>query len=81
MKRLRAAVAVLWLSWFSAATGQSCTVCDTPTGMQVREGIFNESFWRHVAVTLAPFPVFALAVAWIFCGGRKPKRGAHERAQ
>lgn len=47
-----------------------CPVCSSPTGVQVREGIFNESFWRNAAVTLAPFPIFAAGVAWIFWGGK-----------
>lgn len=57
----------------------ACPVCNSPTGVQVRRGIFNEQFWRNTALTLAPIPIFAGGVAWIFLGGTKAKRSEHER--
>jgi hypothetical protein len=77
--RVRVVILVL-LGFFSLATTtlRACPVCDSPTGVQVRSGIFNDRFWRNVAVTLAPFPVFAAGAAWIFWGGRKTSMGVHE---
>ena len=63
---------LLLVFMIAAPLALSCPVCASPTGIQVREGIFNDQFWRNTAVTLAPFSIFAAGVAWIFRGGRKP---------
>ena len=41
----------------------ACTVCDTPGGEQVRDGVFNESFWPTLAGVAAPFPILLLGLA------------------
>jgi hypothetical protein len=56
----------------------ACPVCETPTGIEVRQGIFNERFWVNVAAVLSPFPIFAGAVAWILFGGRKLSSKSNE---
>jgi len=59
--RLSTAIALLLV----AAPGaiRACTVCASPTGQQVRDGIFNESFLPTFAVVAAPFPILLLGLA------------------
>lgn len=73
--RLRSGLAWITAGYFIATTVPAlpCPVCSTPTGVEVRNGIFNEDFWRNATQILAPFPVFAASVAWIFWGGRKQR--------
>lgn len=44
---------------------QGCPICDSSTGQQVREGIFNEDFGSTLLKVLLPFPVVALLLAGI----------------
>lgn len=63
----------------SASIAGACPVCHTPTGQQVRAGIFNERFGENLLLTLAPFPVLAAAVAALHYGGRSRGERKHER--
>jgi hypothetical protein len=53
-----------------ASVASACTLCHTPTGQQVRAGIFNESFGNNLLLTLAPFPVLAAVVLALHFGDR-----------
>ena len=53
-----------------ASVSSACTLCHTPTGEQVRAGIFNESFGSNLLLTLAPFPVLAAIVLALHFGDR-----------
>lgn len=50
-----------------------CPFCagDASGANPVREGIFNSEFWFRAAATLAPFPVFAAIVAFIYFGPQR----------
>ena len=65
-----------WLAaCFSVALAMgadACPVCDSPTGLQVREAIFNGDLLRNLVLTVAPFPILGAIAAWIHFGGRKP---------
>jgi hypothetical protein len=56
-----------------APAASGCPFCDGgPSGVnEVREGIFDDTFWPRVAATLAPFPVLAGIVALIYFGPPK----------
>lgn len=54
----------------AASISSACPVCDTPTGQQVRAGLFNENFGSHLLLTLAPFPILALLVLALHFGVR-----------
>ena len=58
---------------------EACPFCDGgPDGVnEVRDGVFDESFWPRVVATLAPFPVLAGVVALIYFGPPASWRGAH----
>jgi hypothetical protein len=80
MRTVNAAIAsvarllpILPVLFTSAA--DSCPVCHTQTGEQVRAGIFNPSFGWNLLATALPFPVFAGIVAWLYFGVpvRQPK--------
>jgi hypothetical protein len=59
--------------WFAVAAAlaacgaaAACPVCDSPTGRQVRTGLFNGGdFWFNAGVTVLPFVVFGGIVAAI----------------
>jgi hypothetical protein len=44
----------------------ACPLCHTPTGQQVRAGIFGAGFLRNVLFSAAPFPFFAAVVALVY---------------
>ena len=50
------------------AAAHACTVCNSPTGRQVRAGLFNGHFLHTLAVVLAPVPVFAATVGLLHLG-------------
>lgn len=52
----------------SAISAHACTVCDSPTGHQVRAGLFNGHFLHMLLITALPFPLFALAVLLVHFG-------------
>ena len=52
-------LAVLVLLWNAVSAG-ACTICDSPTGQQVRSGIFNERFALTSIEVIAPFPLLVL---------------------
>ncbi|MDQ3621418.1 MAG: hypothetical protein M3463_02885 [Verrucomicrobiota bacterium] len=69
----------------------ACPLCDTPTGEQVRAGIFNQDFAMTLLAVLSPFPVLLLVLAAMHFGlprfgkrastthsGNQPATGAHE---
>jgi hypothetical protein len=49
----------------------ACPVCDGPTGLLVRESIFNADLLRNLVSIAAPFPVIGAIAAWIHFGGRR----------
>ena len=54
---------------FNASTVNACPFCHTPSGVnEVKAGIFNETFWVRTAAVLAPFPIFAGIIAFIYFG-------------
>jgi hypothetical protein len=50
-----------------------CPFCagDASGANPVRDGIFNSDFWFRAAATLAPFPIFAAVVAFIYFGPQR----------
>lgn len=46
----------------------ACPLCESETGRQVREGIFDDDFGNKVVLTLIPFPVLIGVVALIYFG-------------
>jgi hypothetical protein len=52
----------------------ACPLCHTPTGQQVRAGIFDGWFATRLLVTAAPFPVLAGIVAAIYMAKPKLRR-------
>lgn len=62
--------ALAWIEFIAlallAASSLACPLCHTETGQQVRAGILNGDFTSNLLVTVAPFPVFALIVGWIY---------------
>jgi hypothetical protein len=59
---------------FMAAAAWGCPFCHSATGEQVRAGIFNANFTSNLIALLAPFPVFAAVVAWMYFGAFGPKK-------
>ena len=57
-----------------ASIASACPLCHTPTGEQVRAGIFNGSFGENLLLTLAPFPVLAAVVLAMHFGVRLRRR-------
>ena len=51
-----------------AATALGCPVCDTGTGQDVRDGLFDENFARNVFAVALPFPILLGVVAMIHFG-------------
>ena len=46
----------------------ACPLCNTPTGQQVRAGIFDHDFGMTLLTVLAPFPVLLLVLAMMHFG-------------
>ncbi len=46
----------------------ACVTCDSQTACQVRHGIFGSHFLHTLALTAAPFPVFAAVVLIVYRG-------------
>lgn len=67
------ALLLMVLGSFTPAT--ACPFCNGgPSGVnEVKEGIFNATFWPRVGAVLAPFPILGGIVAFIYFGptGRK----------
>ncbi|HSH40282.1 MAG TPA: hypothetical protein VK993_16030 [Chthoniobacterales bacterium] len=51
--------------WLWPAAVLACTVCDSQTGRQVRDGIFGENFWSTLLAVVSPFPVLLVTIATI----------------
>lgn len=74
--RFAALICVLLLT---ASTAMACPVCDGgPDGInEVKNGIFNCQLLLRAAAVLAPFPVFAGIVVFIYFGPKgSPQREA-----
>ena len=58
----------MWRNLFHAiffvapAAVMACPICDTPTGEQVRAGIFGAGFLSTLLTVLLPFPILLVAV-------------------
>ena len=51
------------ISFFALpAAVMACPICDTPTGEQVRAGIFGAGFFSTLLTVLLPFPILLVAV-------------------
>jgi hypothetical protein len=46
----------------------ACPICSSPTGQQVRKGIFGDDFWGTLLVVVSPFPVLLLCIAAYYYG-------------
>lgn len=57
------ALAVLVVLW--SASAEACTICDSPTGQQVRAGILDGRFALTWLEVIAPFPLLALLLGVI----------------
>ena len=55
-----------WLLLASSAV--ACPFCDSETGQQVRQGIFDRNFVDNLLLTLIPFPVLLAIVVLIYFG-------------
>ncbi len=69
----RAACSALAAASLSAGAS-ACPLCHTPTGREVRAGIFDTSFKFKLLATIAPFPVFIGVVSLIYFGPPKSKK-------
>jgi hypothetical protein len=74
MKMLRLLVC---LPLFFGAVANACTLCQSPTGTQVRKQIFADDFARNAIGTASPFLILAPAIAWLHFGRRK-NRGVEQ---
>lgn len=52
----------------SIKSAHACTVCDSPTGHQLRAALFNGHFTHTLLLVLAPFPVFAALIVLLHLG-------------
>jgi hypothetical protein len=68
LKVLRVAVGALFLSLLLVVPALACPVCDTSTGQQVRQGIFDNRFGVNLLLTLLPFPIFVGIAAALYHG-------------
>jgi hypothetical protein len=62
---LRAVVLAVWATWWASGWAVACPVCETETGRQVRQGIFDATFPRYLLISALPFAVVSLAVVLI----------------
>ena len=51
-----------------ALPAHACTVCNSPTGHQVRAGLFNGHFLHTSLLVAAPFPIFAALLVLLHFG-------------
>lgn len=49
-----------------ALCANACPYCETETGKQVQQGIFNDQFWSNVTMTLLPLFILLAIVALIY---------------
>jgi hypothetical protein len=70
--RVNAPRLAVWLTVSLVVGADACPVCDSPTGAQVRQSIFNADLLRNLVSIAAPFPILGAIAAWIHFGGRKP---------
>ncbi len=74
---LRRSIGRIWMALMlalPALPGNACPICETDTGQQVRQGIFDGSFGWNVFVTLLPFPILLGVVLAIYFGIPRPVR-------
>jgi hypothetical protein len=72
---LQFSIFLLWI--LLPVTGMACPVCNTETGVQVRQAIFGKNFIRYTACTLAPVPLLLGGVAAIYFGC--PAKGSKKK--
>lgn len=66
--RSAAAVSLMLL----ALPASACPVCQSDTGQQVRQGIFDGRFGMNLFITLLPFPILVGIVLAIYFGIPRP---------
>jgi hypothetical protein len=52
----------------SLAQVSACTVCNTETGRQVRDGVFGHDFGTTLIAVWAPFPILLAIVGAVLWG-------------
>jgi hypothetical protein len=74
-------VALVVVLFCMTSPALACPWCDggQPGINQVKAAIFNEGFWMRAAAVLAPFPVLAGIVAFIYFG--PPKTGSSNQGE
>lgn len=55
-------------SALSSSYLSACALCHTQAGHQVRVAVFDNSFVTKFLVSVAPFPVFFMVIAFIYFG-------------
>lgn len=66
--KLRPSILGVGLWQLFALVATACPVCDTDTGLQVREQLFSETMLYNITVTLAPLVVLSVLVFLIYTG-------------
>ena len=66
VSRQTAVKLVALCAFWPASAAHACAVCDSPTGQQVRAGLFNGHFLHTLLLVTAPFPVFAGVVLGLY---------------
>ena len=69
MTRLGVLPLVFTTLWISDQAW-ACSLCDSERAREVRAGVFDESFGRHVAAAVAPFALLAGLIGAVHFGGR-----------
>jgi hypothetical protein len=59
------------LAILPASAASACTLCHTDAARQLREAVFDERFWNHLAVSVLPFAVLAGVAALIHGGDQR----------
>lgn len=67
--------------WVRPTALWGCPLCESATGEQVREGIFNADFGSHLLAILLPFPVLVGIVALIYFGLPPWRKSEPQRAE
>ena len=83
MIRAACSCAIALTTMLRASVADACPFCDSQIAEQVRAGIFNADFGYHLAVSLAPFPVFIGILLLIYHSptSRSPRRFAQTRSE
>jgi hypothetical protein len=65
---------LLALGFAATQAANACPLCDTGTGQQVRDGIFNPVFWSTLCAVASPFAALLLILALLHFNWRIPGR-------